>query len=154
MNSQSSIRIIGGKWRSRKVHFMGKEMLRPTPDRVRETLFNWLTPFIVESVCLDLFAGSGVLGFESLSRGAASVVALENDRDCYQQIAKNKDVLQADKMELLNKNVIDWLQQSKFTADIVFVDPPYNKGMLAKTLQLLEDHKWVQAQSLIYFEQL
>ncbi|HSX20586.1 MAG TPA: RsmD family RNA methyltransferase, partial [Gammaproteobacteria bacterium] len=79
MSAQSSIRIIGGKWRSRKVSFETKDLLRPTPDRVRETLFNWLAPHIAGTVCLDLYAGSGVLGFEALSRGASQVIAVELD---------------------------------------------------------------------------
>lgn len=152
-DSQSSIRIIAGKWRSRKVSFMTKDELRPTPDRVRETLFNWLAPYIVGARCLDLFAGSGVLGFEALSRGAASVVSLESDRDCCEQITHNKEVLQADNMEILNKNALDWLQIPKFAADIVFVDPPYKQQILFKVLQLLEDNNWIAPQGLVYFEQ-
>lgn len=153
MSPQSSIRIIGGKWRSRKVHFIGKENLRPTPDRVRETLFNWLTPYIVGSECLDLYAGSGVLGFECLSRGAKSVVALEYDRECCEQIEKNKHLLQADDLQILHKNTMEWLQKPRFAADIVFVDPPYKQGVLAKNLQILEQNNWVHVGSLIYFEQ-
>lgn len=153
MDAQSSIRIIGGKWRSRKVSFVTKESLRPTPDRVRETLFNWLAPYISGAVCLDLYSGSGALAFEALSRGAKSVVALESDRDCYQQIMQTATVLKADGLEVLNKNVLDWLQHPKFTADIVFVDPPYKQEILLKTLQLLEANNWVGKDSLIYFEQ-
>ena len=96
MDAQSSIRIIGGKWRSRKVGFITKESLRPTPDRVRETLFNWLAPHILGATCLDLYAGSAVLGFEALSRGAKSVIAIEKDRQNYQQILQNSATLQAD----------------------------------------------------------
>ena len=153
MDAQSSIRIIGGKWRSRKVSFMTKEALRPTPDRVRETLFNWLAPCISGAKCLDLFSGSGVLSFEALSRGAESVVALESDRDCYQQILAQKQILQADALDVLNKNVLDWLQAPKFSADIVFVDPPYKQQILGKTLQLLETNNWVKVDGLVYFEQ-
>lgn len=153
MEAQSSIRIIGGKWRSRKVSFVTKETLRPTPDRVRETLFNWLAPDIAGATCLDLFAGSGVLGFEAISRGAQSVVAIERDRDCYQQILATKEILHADGMDVQHKNVLDWLQEPKFTADIIFVDPPYKEQILGKTLQLLETHNWVGVNSLIYFEQ-
>lgn len=153
MNAQSSIRIIGGKWRSRKVSFMANDELRPTPDRVRETLFNWIAPYIVGAKCLDLYAGSGVLGFEALSRGAASVVALETDRDCCEQIQKNKTVLQADNMEIYNKSALDWLQTSRFSADIIFVDPPYKQQILFKTLELLSEHNWVAPEGLVYFEQ-
>lgn len=153
MDAQSSIRIIGGKWRSRKVSFVTKDELRPTPDRVRETLFNWLAPFIVDAVCLDLYAGSGVLGLEALSRGAATVTALDCDRDCVARIAQNQQALQADDYQLLNKNALDWLQTPQFTADVIFVDPPYKQDILFKTLALLDQNNWVKNGSVIYFEQ-
>ncbi len=153
MDAQSSIRIIGGKWRSRKVSFMTKDGLRPTPDRVRETLFNWLAPFMVDAVCLDLYAGSGVLGLEALSRGAAAVYALDSDRDCVQRIAQNQQVLQAENYTLLNKSALDWLQAPQFSADIIFVDPPYKQNILYKTLDLLEQNNWVKSGGVIYFEQ-
>jgi 16S rRNA (guanine966-N2)-methyltransferase len=152
MDAQSSIRIIGGKWRSRKVSFMTKEDLRPTPDRVRETLFNWLAPYIVGTKCLDLYAGSGVLGFEALSRGAESVMSIEADRDCCQQILHNKEVLHADAMTVHNHNALDWLHTPRFAADIVFADPPYKQQILFKTLQLLDQNNWVAPQGLVYFE--
>ncbi len=153
MDAQSSIRIIGGKWRSRKVGFITKESLRPTPDRVRETLFNWLAPHILGATCLDLYAGSAVLGFEALSRGAKSVIAIEKDRQNYQQILQNSATLQADGLEAINKDVLDWLQEPKFVADLVFVDPPYKQDILFTTLDLLEANTWVGINSLIYFEQ-
>jgi 16S rRNA (guanine966-N2)-methyltransferase len=153
MDAQSSIRIIGGKWRSRKVSFMTKEGLRPTPDRVRETLFNWLAPYIVDAKCLDLFAGSGVLSFEALSRGAASAVALENDSECCKQILNNKEILQAHHLEVLNKNSLDWLQTPRFHADIIFVDPPYKQQILFEVLDLIAANKWIAPQGLVYFEQ-
>lgn len=153
MDTQSSIRIIGGKWRSRKVKFMTKDTLRPTPDRVRETLFNWLAPEIVGTSCLDLYAGSGALGLEALSRGAKSVVALESDGDNCKQIKLNVDTLQAENYTVLSKNVLDWLRTPQFSADIVFVDPPYKQQLLGPTMQLLEERNWVHVNSLIYFEQ-
>lgn len=153
MDAQSSIRIIAGKWRSRKVSFITKENVRPTPDRVRVTLFNWLAPYIVGSKCIDLFAGSGVLGFEALSRGAESVITLETDRDCCERIAQNKQLLQADEMQILNKSALEWLQTPKFSADLIFVDPPYQQQILFKTLKLLADNNWVAPQGLVYFEQ-
>lgn len=153
MSAQSNIRIIGGKWRSRKVSFKTKDMLRPTPDRVRETLFNWLAPHIVDSICLDLYAGSGVLGLESLSRGAQQVIAVEYDQENAAQLEENQKLLQATNLRVLNKNVLDWLQSSPMVADIVFVDPPYKLHLLEPTLNLLESNGWVRAKSLIYFEQ-
>ncbi len=153
MSTQSNIRIIGGKWRSRKVSFETKEALRPTPDRVRETLFNWLAPHIVGTTCLDLYAGSGVLGFEALSRGAKAVFTLEADRENCLRIEQNKKILQADGMSVLNKSVTDWLIKDPFVADIIFVDPPYKLNLLLPTFELLERYNWVQTGSLIYFEQ-
>lgn len=152
MSAKSSIRIIGGKWRSRKVSFETKETLRPTPDRVRETLFNWLASHIVNSVCLDLYAGSGVLGLEALSRGANMVIAVDNDHDNIVQIDKNKETLQAAELMVLHKNVLDWLQGKPIVADIVFVDPPYKAKLLIPTLELLQNNGWVHDKSYIYFE--
>lgn len=153
MSAHSNIRIIGGKWRSRKVSFKTKDMLRPTPDRVRETLFNWLAPYIVDSICLDLYAGSGALGLEAISRGADQVIAVEYDQENAVQLEENQKVLQATNLRVLNKNVIEWLQGSPIVADIVFVDPPYKLHLLEPTLNLLENNGWVRANSLIYFEQ-
>ena len=89
----NEIRIIAGKWRGRKIQFPTVEGLRPTPNRIRETLFNWLAPYIHEARCLDLFTGSGALGFESLSRGAAYVLCLEKDREAYQMLRINAERL-------------------------------------------------------------
>lgn len=153
MSAQSNIRIIGGKWRSRKVSFANKEMLRPTPDRVRETLFNWLAPHIIDATCLDLYAGSGVLGLEALSRGAKSVVSIETDPDNIKNIQANKETLAANNLSVINQNVLTWLERSATAVDIVFADPPYKLDLLNQTLNLLEKNGWVHANSLIYFEQ-
>lgn len=153
MRAQSSIRIIGGKWRSRKVSFETKEMLRPTPDRIRETLFNWLSPFIIDAVGLDLYAGSGVLGFEALSRGAKSVIAVDLDKDNVLQMEKNKHALDAKTIMIINKNVIDWLKGPPILADLVFVDPPYKLQLLEQTLNLLEEGSWLKQNGFVYFEQ-
>lgn len=153
MSTQSNIRIIGGKWRGRKVSFETKDTLRPTPDRVRETLFNWLSPRIAGADCLDLYAGSGVLSLESLSRGANSVIAIEADRANVARIEQNQKIMQADNLSVLNKNVLDWLTREHKRFDIVFADPPYKENLLHQTLQLLEDHNWLKVNSLIYFEQ-
>lgn len=153
MSAQSSIRIIGGKWRSRKVNFTGKDGLRPTPDRVRETLFNWLAPYIVDTICLDLCAGSGILGLEAISRGAKRVYAIENDEESVKNIKENKERLEAINLTIMHKNVITWLQTAPIPADIVFVDPPYKLNLLNQIFGLLEDNLWVHANSFIYFEQ-
>lgn len=153
MSAQSSIRIIGGKWRSRKVSFKTQDMLRPTPDRVRETIFNWLAPFLSSSVCMDLFAGSGVLGFEALSRGAKQVFVVERDRESAESIKHNRGVLEAYDMQIVNRDVLDWLQGPAFHNDIVFVDPPYKLNLLDQIFALLDNNAWISKDSLIYFEQ-
>lgn len=153
MSTHSNIRIIGGKWRSRKVSFETKDTLRPTPDRVRETLFNWLAPYLAGADCLDLYAGSGVLGLEALSRGANSVVAVEVDRHNVQQIEQNQKILRTDALTVVNKNVLDWLTKEYKQFDVVFADPPYKDELLQQTLGLLEKHHWLKINSLIYFEQ-
>lgn len=152
MASKSSIRIIGGKWRSRKVHFNSDGQLRPTPDRVRETLFNWLQNDIVNSKCLDLYAGSGVLGLESLSRGASSVLAVELTMSSCNSIQANVELLEAQNYEVINSDVLAYLGNQGISCDIVFVDPPYNGNLLAPTFKLLESNNWLRSGSYIYFE--
>lgn len=157
MNAQSNIRIIGGKWRSRKVSFATKEFLRPTPDRVRETVFNWLAPHIVGANCLDLYAGSGVLSLEALSRGALAVVAVEQDLENVNNINANKEKLQAIGLSTVAATVVDWLQKKPSVPNlsafnIVFIDPPYKMGLLAETMHLLEQYAWLAINSFIYFE--
>jgi 16S rRNA (guanine966-N2)-methyltransferase len=152
MTAQSNIRIIGGKWRSRKVSFATNGSLRPTPDRVRETLFNWLTPYIVGANCLDLYAGSGVLGFEALSRGAKKVIAVEQDAASVDHINANKQKLEASGFSVYGRNVLDYLQQDPQPMEIVFIDPPYKLNLLAPTWQALDNFGWVHKGSLVYFE--
>lgn len=149
---KSNIRIIAGKWRSRKVSFLAKDQLRPTPDRVRETLFNWLAPYLVDAVCLDLYAGSGVLGFEALSRGAKSVTAIERDEDNIAVIEENAVALAAEGYSVVHADCLQWLQETSVPADILFVDPPYKKNLLAQTFAALEENHWVKTGSVIYFE--
>src|SRR5690606_31741912 len=120
------IRIIGGDWRSRVLDFPDLPELRPTPDRVRETLFNWLQFDITGARCLDLFAGSGVLGFEALSRGAASVMAFETDTSAVRALRENASRLGARGYQLTPGSALEWLQHgTPQTFDIVFLDPPF-----------------------------
>jgi 16S rRNA (guanine966-N2)-methyltransferase len=158
----SEIRIIGGIWRSRKIRFPAIPA-RPTPDRVRETLFNWLAPFIHNASCLDLFAGTGALSFEALSRGASTVVCIEKDRLSIETLEANKQSLQAHGMQILHRDVMHWLaSQTELYAqsaapsepvlpfDIIFVDPPYAAALLPSCFIALEP--WLKAKTLIYFE--
>ena len=146
------IRIIGGQWRGRKLPVPESPGLRPTTDRVRETLFNWLAPSIVDASCLDCFAGSGALGLEALSRYAASATLLEMERGVAQQLQKNLATLKASNAKVVNTNTLAFLAQAGAPHDIVFVDPPFRKGLLEETLKLLENNGWLSDEALIYIE--
>ena len=146
------LRIIGGTWRSRLLNFPQRTGLRPTPDRVRETLFNWLQPWLPGAECLDLFAGSGALGIESLSRGAGSVVLVESDAVTAQALRANLDLLAAHAAELVCTDALTFLQGATRSFDIVFLDPPYQGGLLAECCAHLEAGGWVRPHGLIYLE--
>ncbi|MDD9652308.1 16S rRNA (guanine(966)-N(2))-methyltransferase [Klebsiella pasteurii] len=146
------IRIIGGQWRGRKLPVPESPGLRPTTDRVRETLFNWLAPSIVDANCLDCFAGSGALGLEALSRYAANATLLEMERGVAQQLQKNLATLKASNAKVVNTNALAFLAQAGAPHDIVFVDPPFRKGLLEETLKLLENNGWLSDEALIYIE--
>ena len=149
---KQQLRIIGGAWRGRKIHFPDNELLRPTPDRVRETLFNWLMPVLHGARCLDLFAGSGVLGLESLSRGASKAVFVDNHR---QSIASLRDTCQlfgADSAELVCMDAAQYLHTKPTPFDIVFLDPPYASALLAETARLLQENLWLARTAFIYVE--
>lgn len=150
--AQGHIRIIGGQWRGRKLPVPDSAGLRPTTDRVRETLFNWLAPVMVDARCLDCFAGSGALGLEALSRYAAHATLLEMERPVAQQLEKNCRTLNASNARVVNTNTLSWLAQAGEPFDVVFIDPPFRKGLLAQMLPLLESHGWLADEALIYIE--
>ena len=146
------LRIIGGTWRSRRLSFPGCPGLRPTPDRVRETLFNWLQPWLPGASCLDLFAGSGALGLESLSRGAGQVVLVEQDGAAVSALRANLALLEARAAEVVQADARVYLQGPARPYDIVFLDPPYASGLLAECCARLASGGWVRQQGLIYLE--
>lgn len=154
LKTRNRLRIIGGDWRRRVVVFADAQDLRPTPDRVRETLFNWLQPRLAGADCLDLFAGSGVLGFEALSRGAGSVTALELDSNAVAAIRENARTLQTDKLRLEARNALEWLrsnpEQRRF--DVVFLDPPFADNLYAECCRLLAEQRWLAPGALVYLE--
>ncbi|MTB79109.1 16S rRNA (guanine(966)-N(2))-methyltransferase [Providencia stuartii] len=150
--SLGQIRIIGGKWRGRKLPVRDSEGLRPTTDRIKETLFNWLMPIIREARCLDCFAGSGSLGFEALSRFADSVTFIELDKQNAQLLTENKARLQSDNANIINGNSLEILGQNGTPFDVVFIDPPFRKGLLSDTIRLLEKNQWLADESWIYVE--
>lgn len=151
---RSSIRIIGGKWRSRRLDFHTAEGLRPTGDRIRETLFNWLAPHIQGARCLDLFAGSGALSFEALSRGAASCTALDNNPKVIAQLRANQSALGAEDLQLIQGDTRDYLahRQPDTRFDIVFMDPPFAHNMHTEISLLLTQNCWLAKGALIYCE--
>ena len=149
----STLRIIGGRWRSRKVSFAEAPGLRPTGERIRETLFNWLAPYINGAHCLDLYAGSGILGLEALSRGAAQCTALDNNRIVTQQLIANCDLLSAG-LTVINSDCANFLATSGGNAqfDVAFVDPPFAQGLHTESCRLLEQNGWLKDNALIYCE--
>ena len=124
----NTVRIIGGLWRSRLIEFPDAADLRPTPDRVRETLFNWLGQDLTGMACLDLFAGSGALGFEALSRGAASVVMVEKHPAALRALRENARKLGAANLTLIRGDALEFAGGARSRFDVVFVDPPYRAG--------------------------
>lgn len=150
-----TVRIIGGKWRGRKLKVIPHSPLRPTSSRTRETLFNWLTPSIVNANCLDLYAGTGALGLEALSRGAAQVIFVESNRQCYTQLtAVIKQLDTASKAATYNMDALKYLQSGKQQKpfDIIFLDPPYDNTLLLTTLEILATSNLITADSLIFIE--
>ncbi|HED34489.1 MAG TPA: 16S rRNA (guanine(966)-N(2))-methyltransferase RsmD [Gammaproteobacteria bacterium] len=147
------LRIIGGRWRSRQLPVAALEGLRPTTDRVRETLFNWLQGETGGAHCLDLFAGSGALGFEAASRGAASVLMLELQAPAVAQLKDNIKQLQAESIQIVREDALEWLKTAPATPwDIVFIDPPFASDYLAQTCGLLENGSWLAEKATIYLE--
>lgn len=150
--AQNQLRIIGGRWRGRKLPFAAQPGLRPTPDRVRETLFNWLAPVIRGSRCLDLYAGSGALGLEAASRGAAGVVMVDHAGEVVGSLREQLAILDAGEVEVIQADVVQWLQGSAQAFDVVFLDPPFRQGLLSETMRLLEENGWLAADAFIYIE--
>jgi len=135
--AKNKVRIIGGEWRSRLIAFPPRRDLRPTPDRVRETLFNWLGQDLTGKSCLDLFAGSGALGFEAASRGAKRVVMVERDPAAFRSLQASAAVLDARAVELKRADALEFLDTDDASYDIVFLDPPFRAGYLPQVLTAL-----------------
>lgn len=159
----ATLRIIGGKWRGRKLKVCQNQHIRPTSDRVRETLFNWLAPVIRGATCLDMFAGSGALGFEALSRGAKQVVMMDQSRDVINTLQENANILKINNIEFLchafQCKGEDPLAPSggmipaptvKF--DVAFLDPPFNQGFVEPCCQWLEQNGCLTEAAMIYVE--
>lgn len=146
----NSVRINAGEWRSRLIKFPDSEGLRPTPERVRQTIFNWLGQDLTGLNCLDLFAGTGVLGFEALSRNAKTAVMVEKTSVVYKAILENKTTLRANAAQVFNMDALSFLDKNQQLFDVIFLDPPYNQGWLDKVLPLLSNH--LSPQGVVYVE--
>ncbi len=147
-----TLRIIGGRWRGRKLKFLATEGLRPTPDRVRETLFNWLSLDLQGARCLDLFAGSGALGLEALSRGAASCDFVESSRTASRRLRENLEALHDAKGAVHNQDALAFLQSRSERFDLVFMDPPFGSGLANICCQHLLEADAVATEGALYIE--
>lgn len=151
--ASGKLRIIAGEWRSRQLPVLDLPGLRPTTDRVRETLFNWLQNDIASARCLDLFAGSGALGFEAASRGAASVTLLELQAAAADQLAANMQLLQAQNMQLVRADALNWLAQYQGEPfDLVFLDPPFASDLLEPAIRCLHQQQLLSIDACVYIE--
>lgn len=153
MALSNTVRIIGGKWRGRKLSFPINSPARPTLDQIRETLFNWLQPVISESRCLDAFAGSGALGIEALSRGAAHVTFIDQDVTILKHLRSELDAFNVDNFETIRLSMPTNLSQITTPPfDIIFLDPPFDSDLLEQTLKALTISQLVKPGTLVYFE--
>ncbi len=147
------VRVIGGIHRSRILKFKdGVNGLRPTPDRIRETLFNWLGQDLTGKTCLDLFAGSGALGFEALSRNAKWVTLVEKDIAVVKDLRRNQEVLAMSNIEITNSNGINYLERLPKGFDVIFLDPPYQSELLSKSLDIISKTDVLTNNGVIYIE--
>lgn len=156
--AKGELRIIGGQWRGRRLKFSPQEGLRPTLDRYRETLFNWLMHDTEGARCLDLFAGSGALGLEALSRGASHVDFVDNSSVSCQNIRQHLQTLQCKNGRVHQTKAAEWLKEAKAKQDqnpgydLIFLDPPFNEDLLQNTCYLLEYKGFIKPHTLIYLE--
>ena len=159
-----SVRIIAGEWRGRRLPVADLPGLRPTGDRSRETLFNWLQAKLPGNHCIDLFAGTGVLGLEAISRGAKSAVLVEKSPVAAKNLLANVEMLKAQQVAVVQGDALTWLESQSTNsaahpaglaaraADLVFVDPPFGLGLAGKTLQLLQSSHILKPGGLVYVE--
>jgi len=155
MPSTGQVRIIGGRWRGRRLLFPERRDLRPTGDRLRETLFNWLASELPDAHCLDLFAGSGALGIEAVSRRASTAVLVEKDPGVAECLRRNCAQLGASEIVVVQADAVDWLRGVGLAPkpfDIVFLDPPFTTSLLAAVIGLLANGGWLASGALIYLE--
>ena len=147
------IRIVAGKWRNRLLNVADVEGLRPTSERIRETLFNWLATNIIGTRCLDLYAGTGSLGFEALSRGAKLCTFIDQSESAIKLIKETANALNAENTYIFKRDAIKYLNpREPEVFDLVFLDPPFSENILNDTLRLLNDGNWISPGGLVYVE--
>ena len=150
--NKNQIKIMGGRWKGRKLNFADRTDLRPTLSRTKETLFNWLRPHIMGTKCIDLFAGSGSLGFEALSQGASEVTIIESDRKTFELLEENSNKLNAG-AELHHGDAIDFLNRTNESYDIAFLDPPYSMpDLIDSAIQQITQKKMIT--NFLYIEMM
>lgn len=150
IKQQNTVRINAGVWRSRVLKFPHAEGLRPTPDRVRQTVFNWLGQDLTGKICLDLFAGTGAMGFEALSRNAKQLVMVELTKTVSTSLSENKILLHAQNCQILTMDAMQFLASNQQQFDVIFCDPPYQKQWLDRLLPVLGEH--LSEQGVLYVE--
>ena len=146
----NQVRINAGVWRSRLLKFPDVEGLRPTPERVRQTVFNWLGQDLTGKSCLDLFAGTGAFGFEALSRNAKNILMIENSTIAYKSLLQNQTLLKAENCQIMHQDALQFLVRNTQKFDVIFCDPPYNKAWFDKLLPILNQH--VSEGGVVYAE--
>ena len=146
------LRIVGGEWRGRRLSVLDQPGLRPTPDRVRETLFNWLAPLIKGAWCLDLFAGTGALGFEAAWRGADRVVMIEKLANVVRVLHENRLLLDARQIEVIHADASPWLAGQAEPFNLVFLDPPFTEDLLGPSCAALAQGGWLARGARVYLE--
>lgn len=146
------VKILAGQWRGTKLPVKFQDDVRPTPSRVRETLFNWLQPCIIGSRCLDLFSGSGALGFEAVSRGADSALLIDKDQQITHQLQQQANKLNTDKIHAQCGDAINFLTNTQHVYDIIFLDPPFSKINPFDLLDIIQQQQLLTPEGLIYVE--
>jgi 16S rRNA (guanine966-N2)-methyltransferase len=146
------LRVIGGEWRGRKLRFPAVAAIRPTPNRVRETVFNWLQGVVRGSRCLDLYAGSGALGFEALSRGAREVVFVDVEPAVVRHVSSLLEELRCDRGRVVRADALRFLGQPATPFDVIFLDPPFAEPVLAEACARIEAGGWLAAGGFAYLE--
>ncbi len=152
VKASGKLRIIAGRWRRRPLPVPAHPGLRPTPDRVRETLFNWIGDNITDSVCVDLFAGTGALGFESASRGAKRVWLLERDAGLCRSLRRQRRLLDAPQVQIVEADALAWIALARQAVDYIFLDPPFGTYEFSDLLARLDDSRLLKPTTVLYFE--